>query len=153
MTKTSELHGTGAYLLGISIPNAYRVQIGKLGNFLLKTGYYIYCGNARGPGGLAARLTHHLRPSKSPHWHIDYFKTAGKITDIWTIVTDESLECALSQSFIDHGFTTAIPRFGASDCRCSGHLIQLDSSSQAHLVTQKIIQTMQHQDWKHTKIN
>ncbi len=43
---------------------AIRIQIGKLGQFKFKKGYYAYVGSAFGPGGLNSRIKHHIESKK-----------------------------------------------------------------------------------------
>lgn len=119
----------GCYLLWLSLPNHNKVKIGKLGTFAFPAGDYLYVGSARGPGGLAARITRHLRPvnAKRQHWHIDWLLEAAQpIGVVWAYSTEE-LECAWAASLEALG-DRAPARFGASDCGCKGHLLRLSAS-------------------------
>jgi Uri superfamily endonuclease len=98
-------------------------QIGSLGRLGLQEGYYVYVGSAFGSGGLRARLGHHLRLSRRPHWHIDYLRRCGTMREIW--FTAE----AVRQEHRWAGIVASLPgaqvpmaRFGASDCACAAHL-------------------------------
>ena len=62
----------GTYALILVSSSDRWIEIGKLGKFLIQPGYYVYAGSAFGPGGLKARIAHHMRISQRPHWHIDY---------------------------------------------------------------------------------
>jgi Uri superfamily endonuclease len=73
--------GKGVYVLILYLPYRRTIQIGRLGKFNFSDGYYAYVGSAFGPGGLAARLSHHLRRSHKPRWHIDYLRRHVDITD------------------------------------------------------------------------
>lgn len=53
----------GAYALILSSRKAASVKIGKLGTLQLQRGFYVYIGSSHGPGGLFARLAHHLKPT------------------------------------------------------------------------------------------
>lgn len=91
----------------------------------LAPGAYFYCGSARGPGGLAARVDRHLRREKSIRWHIDHLTTAGRVKGVWVDETGD--ECALARG-LSH-LPTPLPGFGASDCRtCRSHLFQSGES-------------------------
>ena len=57
----------GSYVLVLHIS-----RVAQLGAHGSKAGFYCYADSARGPGGLRARLSRHLRQHKKPHWHIDY---------------------------------------------------------------------------------
>lgn len=87
----------------------------------LPVGRYLYCGSAKGPGGLRARLARHLRKGKSVRWHIDRLTEAGRALGAWTFPGGD--ECALAASLAAAGFPAPLPGFGSSDCRtCVSHL-------------------------------
>ena len=50
----------GTYALLLSATRRQRITIGRLGALALQPGCYVYTGSARGPGGLRARLRHHV---------------------------------------------------------------------------------------------
>jgi histidyl-tRNA synthetase len=88
----------GAYVLMVELTAPLDfVFAGKPAH--LAPGAYFYCGSARGPGGLAARVGRHLRGD----------------------------ECALARG-LSH-LPTPLPGFGASDCKtCRSHLFQSGES-------------------------
>jgi Uri superfamily endonuclease len=43
----------------------------------LPAGRYLYCGSAKGRGGLKARLSRHMRRGKSVRWHVDQLPEQG----------------------------------------------------------------------------
>jgi hypothetical protein len=51
----------GGYLLAIDLSEPVAVSICGKPSALLAPGLYLYCGSAKGPGGLRARLAHHMR--------------------------------------------------------------------------------------------
>src|SRR5512139_3339944 len=53
----------GTYILLVSLRQAKRLEIGRLGAFDLVPGFYAYVGSAHGSGGLRARIQHHLAMS------------------------------------------------------------------------------------------
>ncbi len=57
----------GTYILVMHNSRETTVQVGRLSDLLLKTGWYLYVGSAFGPGGLMARLKRHLRKQKQRH--------------------------------------------------------------------------------------
>ena len=73
----------GTYALVLSSRSTDLIQIGRLGALQLQSGSYVYVGSALGPGGVRARLAHHLKPSRRPHWHIDYLRAHTEVEDIW----------------------------------------------------------------------
>lgn len=76
-----------------------------------------------GPGGLRQRILRHLRSSdeKRLHWHIDYLRACLPVEEVcWQ--EGEGIECALANLLAGQAQRWA-PGFGASDCRCAGHLL------------------------------
>lgn len=102
------------------------LTIGRLGSFSFCRGWYFYTGSAFGPGGLKARLRHHLKPLQRYHWHIDYLRSAAELRSVWYQpgVNNEHLwSASLISSLPEARFPVA--RFGSSDCRCASHLVYL----------------------------
>lgn len=116
----------GTYALVFLCETPFDAVIGKIGSIHITSGYWVYVGSAFGPGGLRARLSHHLRPSPRPHWHLDYIKGALHPLEIWTTDDDVKRECNWAGGFSAlKGATLPIAGFGASDCSCRSHLIHL----------------------------
>jgi len=116
------------------VARAKGLTIGSLGKYLFPRGYYGYIGSAFGPGGLRARLAHHLKTSSKPHWHIDYLRQQAEMIEIWfssAPVKQEHAWARLCQSM--PGVSIAAPRFGASDCACASHLFLFSSRVRATL--------------------
>jgi Uri superfamily endonuclease len=113
----------GTYALLMHAAGGGGLQIGRLGRLQLHPGFYVYVGSAFGPGGLPARLLHHLKPACQPHWHIDYLRPATRLVEVW-YSHDRTVQ--------EHAWATGIRRmrsastplagFGSSDCRCPSHL-------------------------------
>jgi Uri superfamily endonuclease len=115
----------GTYVLILELPRPAIIHIGRLGRFHFSTGWYAYVGSARGPGGLAARVSRHLRSSKPLRWHIDYLRVHARPVGLWYAVGTRKRECAWAQAMTGlPGASVPAPRFGASDCRCPAHLIR-----------------------------
>lgn len=117
-------HAAGTYLLQLYCRRPAVVEVGKAGPLQLLAGVYLYTGSAFGPGGLAARLRHHLHPvAARPHWHLDYLRPHLQPAKLWHTTDPGCWE---------HHWATVlaairgmrIPRagLGASDCRCNSHL-------------------------------
>ncbi|PLY00743.1 MAG: DUF123 domain-containing protein [Desulfuromonas sp.] len=120
----------GSYIVWFKLGRKRRITVGRLGEQVFRPGIYAYCGSAFGPGGLRARLSHHLRNSERPHWHIDYLKNCSRIVEAWYSTRPENREhffaeqlSALPQAEI------VLAKFGASDCTCATHLIYLPGAS------------------------
>ena len=113
----------GTYTLILFSAIRKPVKIGKLGILSVKPGFYAYIGSAFGPGGLQARLTHHLSHSGREHWHIDYLSPILNVCEIWHTNDPVRREHHWAQV---HAQTRAavllLPDFGSSDCRCRSHL-------------------------------
>jgi Uri superfamily endonuclease len=107
----------------------HTLTAGRLGAFDLSPGVYVYVGSALGPGGLRARVARHLRAEKRPHWHVDALTTIAPVVGVWWTVSPVRMECEWAWALANlPGVTIPIPRFGASDCRCPGHLLGMGKS-------------------------
>ncbi len=114
----------GTYTLILELPNTTAITVGRLGRFQFPRGWYVYVGSARGPGGLAARISRHLRSPKPLHWHVDYLRADAQPIEIWYATGSQKRECAWACALAGlGGASIPVPRFGASDCRCTTHLI------------------------------
>ncbi len=113
----------GAYVLLVGIERQVSISIAGGDPIALPAGWNAYCGSAKGPGGIRARVSRHFRPSKPCHWHIDQL-TNGEVA-LWALTTLGGDECALIQNIAESGaFATATPGFGSTDCRsCESHLM------------------------------
>ncbi len=87
-----------------------------MGELDLDGGYYVYTGSAR--RGLEARVERHRRrDTRRKRWHVDHLAAACRFVAAFAYPGSFG-ECALAAA----GGGLVIPRFGASDCRCPGHL-------------------------------
>ena len=109
----------GVYIAVFYMPKERTIQIGRLGRFRFRQGVYFYAGSAQ--RNLSARLEHHNRKDKILHWHIDYLSVRLKMLGAITIPGQQELECQLAKK-LSSMFEPTIKGFGASDCRCNGHL-------------------------------
>jgi Uri superfamily endonuclease len=126
----------GTYALLLKLDRQERITVGKLGTFDFPVGYYLYVGSALGPGGLQARLARHRRDSESSsqsnsgqtgkkfHWHVDYLLQRAQLVEVWSVASEERLECRWSEVARRlSGAQVPVRGFGSSDCRCAAHLI------------------------------
>lgn len=124
----------GTYILVLLLPETVNLQVGKLGSFDFAAGFYAYVGSAMGPGGLSARLRHHLRITNKPHWHIDYLRRAAKVEEIWyreeRTILEHYWADILSQL---NKVAEPVKGFGASDCHCFSHLFYSESLASLQL--------------------
>ena len=116
--------GTYALLLELRAPIG--LNVGSLGVIDFDSPYYMYCGSALGPGGLAARIRHHIRPVRNARWHIDYLRRAADVIIVWYTVDNRRLECTWATTASTFRGASPISRFGSSDCRCQSHLVGLE---------------------------
>jgi Uri superfamily endonuclease len=115
---------TISYQLGIEVNRPVRIRVGRLGQFLLPAGRYVYTGSAK--RNLEARIARHLRKEKVLRWHIDWLLSAPGVK-VATVKRSGESECILNQKVVG---TAVVPGFGASDCRnsCGSHLRYLGES-------------------------
>lgn len=113
----------GTYALFFLSSRNARIRVGRLGEMRLRPGSYIYVGSALGPGGVRARVSHHLQISPRPHWHVDYLKPHASIEEVWLTYSRrrwEHLWARLLSSM--PSVSVPMPGFGSSDCGCEAHL-------------------------------
>jgi len=110
----------GAYILQVDIAENVLVTIAGRSPTELTAGRYLYCGSAKGPGGLRARLARHMRYGKTVHWHIDQLTERGIIIGSWIVPNGRQCELVAMLGSLP----MPIPGFGSSDCRrCRSHLL------------------------------
>ena len=108
----------GAYALLIALDAPVEVAAGPRRK-TLAPGLYIYCGSAKGPGGIRARVARHMRRDKRAHWHVDRLTTAGRVLGAWVFVGRS--ECEVNEELA--ALPVPFEGFGSSDCRrCRSHL-------------------------------
>lgn len=114
----------GLYALVCVLPQAVVLNVGRLGEVAFPAEWYVYVGSARGPGGLAARVGRHLRPAKRVHWHVDRLLAWAEVREVWARTGKAPSECAWAAALAQAPRARRWPPgFGASDCRCAGHLV------------------------------
>lgn len=108
----------GSYILLIELKNNKNIQVGKLGKFTFKKGFYVYIGSAL--NGLENRIRRHVRKIKKKHWHIDYILDYAQIIDVFYKENEKKEECNIANKFEEN--LENILKFGCSDCKCKSHL-------------------------------
>ncbi len=127
VTCTLGLAVPGVYVLLLEMQTTRELCVGRLGWLEFEAGIYAYVGSAQGPGGLRARLRHHLQVAESPRWHLDYLRRAAVPRAALVRRAARELECewaARLEVLPELGIGAA--GFGASDCQCRGHLFHVD---------------------------
>ena len=111
----------GAYVLAIELFKQVAVSLCGKPSALLPPGLYLYCGSAKGPGGLRGRLARHMRRGKSICWHIDVLTEGGTVLGAWTFPGGDECDLITGLSHLP----VAIKGFGSTDCRrCTSHLLR-----------------------------
>jgi sugar fermentation stimulation protein A len=100
------------------LPTNRLLKVGRLGWVLFEAGIYLYVGSGgRSP---IRRVARHIRKRKRKFWHIDFLTVQSRVIGAFILDSDVSLECTVAQALGER--FTAVPGFGASDCRCGSHL-------------------------------
>ena len=110
---------SGTYIAVFDLPERCQIEVGKLGCFWFEPGVYFYVGSAQ--RNLAARLERHAGRVKPLRWHIDYLSIRANMLGAMIVPGSRERECELARA-LGQMYQVAVSGFGASDCRCSGHL-------------------------------
>jgi Uri superfamily endonuclease len=115
----------GTYVLAIDVEPSIDVDVGALGERAFAATTYAYVGSAFGPGGFA-RLDRHRELAAGErdvrHWHVDYLLSHEAATLAATVrFPGVDRECELARTLPGE----PVPAFGASDCDCSAHLLEM----------------------------
>lgn len=116
----------GSYILIGELTEDKNFEFQTYGVFRLMKGFYYYCGNARGKGGLRARIGRHIACEKHYHWHIDYLRPFLDLICVRWCRDEEMNECRyISMLSSIKSVAHPIKKFGASDCTrsCFSHLV------------------------------
>lgn len=113
----------GTYILILRADERFPVEVGKLGELVVKPGYYLYVGSAFGSGGLRSRINHHRKIASRPHWHIDYLRSVVNLEKVLFNDSGDRLE----QEWVKQlekmpEAVIPLPGFGASDSHAISHL-------------------------------
>lgn len=110
------------YAVFLTLSEDQIIEIGAKGPFSFTKGTYVYIGSAK--KHIEKRVNRHYQIDKKKRWHIDYLRPYCTVTKIQTY-DHPAGECSLAALFAKEG-EVWIKRFGASDCKCNGHLIKLN---------------------------
>jgi len=114
----------GTYLLLLETAETGPLRVGRRIELQLQPGWYGYVGSAFGPGGLAARLGHHLRADARARWHIDFLRQHARPVEIWFACQDRGTEHRWAEILAEwRPASVPHPGFGSSDCGCRSHLV------------------------------
>ena len=114
----------GTYILLLRCTPEQSIRIGRLGTLTTRKGWYLNIGSAFGPGGIRARVCHHMKPSQHPRWHLDYLRPAIVHTGICYSTAPQRHEHRWAARLLQWRGVEIPPRgFGSWDCRCDAHLV------------------------------
>jgi hypothetical protein len=85
----------GACATAIELADTVAVTLSSRSPIVLPAGRYLYCGSAKGPGGLKARLSRHMRRGKLVRWHVEQLTDRGLLIRSWIFPGGD--ECKLVQ--------------------------------------------------------
>ena len=129
----------GTYALIFQVKQQFTCKVGKLGNFAGSPGSYVYVGSAFGPGGIQARIIHHLKLSPKPHWHLDYIRPY--IQPVALCFSDASVRLEhqwASEISNMPGSQCHMHNFGSSDCTCLTHLFYFQQMRVQDMLRRKL---------------
>ncbi len=116
----------GSYVLVMEAGRNFAFKMRKAGRLTGLSGYYLYVGSAFGPGGVRARIAHHRKIAKRPHWHVDYLRKQLPIREVWYTHDTEKREHEWARLLSAYkGASFPFEGFGATDCACVSHLVYL----------------------------
>jgi len=110
---------SGLYIAVFRLDADRRIRVGRLGRFRFRRGVYLYVGTAQ--RGRDARLARHARRDKPLRWHVDYLSANATMLGAILVPGGRDGECRVAAE-LARLYPRAAGRFGASDCRCAGHL-------------------------------
>ena len=115
--------GPGSYLLLLHLPDGLILGGGRYAGARLPPAWTLYAGSAKGPGGLRARVSRHLRRDKPRRWHADWITSEAR--SAFAMCFTDRGECDIVVALSPTGrFTFPVPGLGSSDCRaCVSHVL------------------------------
>jgi len=135
----------------IIVENRYDgyMAFGRLGKTKLRTGTYLYTGSAMGSGStsLEQRLRRHGARNKTIRWHIDYLTSRRdcRVVGAVYVVSDRRFECQANLSLAKElKLPTPLPKIGASDCKCSGHLLGPELHLSRRALAKRLVKVYRH---------
>ena len=114
-------NGPGIYVLLMEFGSDHIVNVGSLGDIVLKKGIYAYVGSAK--AGLWGRVKRHLSDPLKKRWHIDRISSLSVERKVFWKEYSPGLECETAR--VLNGDLLGIIGFGCSDCTCVSHLFYM----------------------------
>ena len=114
---------SGLYIAVFYLTDGFSAEVGRFGVVEFDAGYYFYAGSAK--RSRDKRLARHSSHNKPLRWHIDYLSIQAEMLGA-ILVDDGYTECELANG-LSELFDLYVADFGASDCKCGGHLFYTTS--------------------------
>ncbi len=116
---------SGAYLLFLRLDSQTELKVGRLGEFHLQPGIYIYVGSAM--GGFGRRLPRYFSSRRKVKWHIDYLLEKAELEAILLLPSSTKIEQEIAARLAKmEGISEVVPGFDASDSTEKTHLFMVD---------------------------
>jgi Uri superfamily endonuclease len=136
----SALPETGIYVIEIRLDAPRTIRVGRLGVVSFQAGAYLYVGSA--VRSLRSRIARHARRTKPLRWHIDYLTRWGRVVRVLVWPPEKRLECEIAGAL--HAQLPVVKGFGASDCKCPGHLYFAATRAATDLLQAPICHDLSH---------
>lgn len=119
----------GTYALILQANKGFACKVGKHNVIEGNAGSYVYVGSAFGPGGVHARIIHHLKMSSKPHWHLDYIRPYIQPVAVcfcYSSTRQEHRWATMVSKIVGAQFP--MHKFGSTDCACPSHLFYFEKA-------------------------
>lgn len=129
----------GTYALIFQANRKFVSKVGKRDDFEGDSGSYVYVGSAFGPGGVNARIKHHLQISSKPHWHLDYIRPYIQPVAVcysYSLNRQEHQWATVLSKIA--GVQIPMHKFGSTDCACPSHLFYFQRTPITGILQRKL---------------
>ncbi len=107
----------GTYIVVYTVGTPSTVTVRSRCTYALPAGHYVYIGSAFNSGGVKARVSWHLDPTKPPLKNVDFLKPFARPIETWWSFRRGEQECPWSALMAaKREYHCPAPKFGAIDC-------------------------------------
>ncbi len=122
---------SGTYILIVRVEQAIHVTLGRLGDFELVPGYYLYVGSACGEGGIRDQIDLYRQFPHEPTSHVDILLSHAELVEVWYSESNRRLAGEWAELLATvPGLRQPLRRFGSSEYHRS-HINHLFYSKKA----------------------